>query len=280
LEALRPHAAQVVVVDNSGQGSPEQAFLEKICTENGYHLIRNKENLGVAAALNQGIGWALTQGFEWMLTMDQDTVALPPLLQTLRDALRDCPFADRVGIVGSPVNNRGYPKRLAASLTIGDAYHEVKTVITSGSLVRLSTFKEIGPFRDELFIDCVDCEFCLRMRQRGYHVIEANEFGMEHAIGTPSQHRFLWKRPNASNHSPLRRYYIARNRLSMCMEYFWRETRWSGFVMKAQIKEMIFVLLYEAEKWAKLRATALGFWHALIGRSGRLSDKRWLQRST
>ena len=35
-------------------------------------IILNKENLGIATALNIGVRKALENGYEWILTMDQD----------------------------------------------------------------------------------------------------------------------------------------------------------------------------------------------------------------
>ena len=274
LSAIAAQVREVVVVDNSTSADHARS-IEQICACHNYRLIINGENRGVATALNQGI--ALAQGAcTWVLTMDQDTIVLPQLLSTLRSAYDDCPFAERVGIIGSPLNNRGYERRLASSLCVGKSYHEVKTVITSGSLVHVETYQKIGGFRDDLFVDCVDCEYCLRLAKNGYRTIEANEFGMIHSIGSPRERRLLWKRPSPSNHSVIRRYYIARNRLAVAMEYFWTETRWACRVFKVQVKELLLVVLFENQKWLKLRASALGAWHALIGRTGQLPDKRWL----
>jgi len=38
-------------------------------------------------------------------------------------------------------------------------------VITSGSLLPLATYADIGPFREEFFIDFVDTDYCFRARK-------------------------------------------------------------------------------------------------------------------
>ncbi len=63
-------------------------------------------------------------------------------------------------------------------------------MITSGSFVQLDILREIGGFKDELFIDSVDDEYCMRARDHGFAIIEATAFGTEHKIGAPRIVRF------------------------------------------------------------------------------------------
>ena len=44
-------------------------------------------------------------------------------------------------------------------------------VITSGSFIPISIFNDVGFMREELFIDFVDIDWCLRARAKGYEIV-------------------------------------------------------------------------------------------------------------
>jgi rhamnosyltransferase len=148
-------------------------------------------------------------------------------------------------------------------------WEELDYVITSGSLISLAAYTAIGPFREELFIDYVDMDYCLRARARGFRVIKTRTPLMTHAIGAYTQHRWLGKTKWTTNHSPDRRYYIARNDTVMLREYgnypagLWR---WKSFVRSFRLCKRI--ALYERMKLPKIMAVGQGWWHGVRGRLG------------
>jgi rhamnosyltransferase len=152
---------------------------------------------------------------------------------------------------------------------------ESATAITAGSLLRVGAYGDAGAFREDFFIDFVDNEYSLRLRRRGWRVIYSPTGIMEHAIGAPKRYKLLWMRPVSSNHSPLRRYYITRNRLLTNAVYFSVEPR---AVMQDYYRlagEVFLLTLLEDRKLAKWWAMALGAWHAVIGRRGKLAKEPW-----
>ena len=44
-------------------------------------------------------------------------------------------------------------------------------VITSGSIITIAAYKEIGPFNNEMFIDFIDIEWCLRARKKNLKLL-------------------------------------------------------------------------------------------------------------
>src|SRR5258708_17120000 len=130
------------------------------------------------------------------------------------------PDGDRIAIVGSrfrdPKGQSVEPIRLDAR---GELWEEVESVITSGSLLSLRAFSAIAPFREEFFIDYVDTEFCLRARTAGFRVIQTRRPLMSHTVGAPTSHKLPWTTKWTTNHSPDRRYYIARNNTVLLREY-------------------------------------------------------------
>src|SRR4051812_37127020 len=74
LQAVLPQVARVVVVDNTPPGSAAPKLADSLKDPAKVHLISNRANLGISAALNQGLHHALEAGFKWALTLDQDTL--------------------------------------------------------------------------------------------------------------------------------------------------------------------------------------------------------------
>lgn len=268
LRSIQSQVAEVVIVDNA---SSEETLrlLETARSELGITVIHNEENLGIATALNQGTRWAIERKCAWGLLFDQDTTPFPYMLQRLAEAYAEFPSKDRLAVLGS--NHRGAGSS-DGSVSNAHLWAERKTVITSGSLVSLEALERIGPFRDEFFMDCVDFDFCLRARAMGFEIIEVTAPGMDHPIGAPSTHRFLWSQCDVFNHSPFRWYYKTRNNLMLWGEYFRKDPAWVLRAVYARIVETLLMLLFEEGKLSKLKYMGAGFCDGLLGRRGKIAE--------
>ena len=149
------------------------------------------------------------------------------------------------------------------------------TVITAGSLTSVAAFEEVGGFRDDLFIDGVDEDFCLRVRRAGYAVLRATEVGMEQPIGAQARARFVWRDVGISNHSAIRHYYMTRNRWILIANHFVFDSRWVVQQLVVQLKMVAFVIFFESNKLKKMCAMLVGFAHSIFGRTGKFSTS-WL----
>ncbi|MEM3434009.1 MAG: hypothetical protein QXP27_07530 [Candidatus Methanomethyliaceae archaeon] len=181
----------------------------------------------MATALNQGVERALRLGFKWVAMFDQDSVPAPSFLESLGRIYASFPEKHRVGIIGANYIHvsSGLPA-LECTTKGGSEFLEVESVITSGSLLNLEAFLDVDKFRDDFFIDQVDEEYCLRLRSHGWKVLMSCQPLLTCTIGSPVLRRFLWKRVYCSNHPPIRRYYITRNRIVLWRKYFLREPKW------------------------------------------------------
>jgi rhamnosyltransferase len=285
-------AGALIVVDN-GSAAPALAMLSALAADPRVTLIANGANLGVAAALNAGIERARHAGFRFVLLLDQDSAVRDDMLDTLTATYAAYPAPERLAVVGAgfegsavlavadapggsgegAMDSAPRPGRAADAERRADErsrdWQEVESVITSGSLVPLATHAVIGPFREELFIDYVDMEYCYRARSKGFHVIATRKPIMSHAIGAPTRHRTLWTDKWTTNHSPDRRYYIARNDTLMLREYGrYRFGLWAVKSLGRRLRTGRRILLYETSKGAKLAALAVGWWDGVRGRLG------------
>lgn len=266
---LRDQVGKVVVVDNNSEIA-ELSALKQLSLELGVHLIFNNENLGIGAALNQGVRWATEQGYAWVLTLDQDTVVANDMVSTLASVYEHYPEKQKLAIIGSNYTDPNSKRLFLRPSQVNHSFwHEVKTVITSGSLVSVAAYFTIGPFREEFFIDCIDLEYCLRARSRGFKVVLAPEPLMQHSIGRTTMHRLPWKITGTSNHPPVRRYYMARNHVVLMREYLFREPLWVLRMAYSHLKSSILFLLFEQNRFLKLKCSAMGLLDGLVSNYGR-----------
>ena len=256
---------KVIVLDNKSSSGFEE--LKKIQSINGVILIKNRDNLGVATALNQALECAYSfskEPLRWILTFDQDTLVYPGMIEQYRKIITENSKPNKIAIIGTnyfcrSINDTRF--HFPADENPGHEWTYIPTVITSGSLMNLDLTKLIGRFRDEFFIDHVDDEYCLRARKKGYLVLINKSALMEHTIGAESLHKFLWRKTGTSNHSPLRRYYMMRNHLYLVQEYLGVETVWVLKTVYSRMKMMILMLLFEDNRWVKLKHCLVGIQH-------------------
>jgi rhamnosyltransferase len=210
LEALAPQVASAIIVDN---GSPENltAFLASRAhpTET---LLPLGENLGIAAAQNRGIAGARVMGAEAVILFDQDSLPEPDMVGRLVAALGALAAEGRkVAAVGPrPVDAR-LGRRSTGDGGPGRGPVPVDHLIASGCLMPMAALDAVGPLREELFIDYVDIEWCLRAASLGFGCYRLDTLAMAHEFGSPVD---VLGRSYVS-HTPMRHYYLFRNTIWM-----------------------------------------------------------------
>lgn len=270
LRALRQQADHVVVIDN---GSTDLPAVQRAAAQADCQLIANGANLGVATALNQGAAKALELDAEWFAMFDQDSLLPPGAIDGVLACFEAHPQRDRVGMVSVSHRDRGTQADYHHRLDIIQETPEwrlLRVTITSGSLVRCEVLRQVGLFEDRLFIDSVDHEFCLRMRRKGWLVMESRAQVMAHSIGASTAHRLLGVRLVCTHHSPLRRYYITRNLLEVGVRNLWFDPTWSIKSLWQLAAGDAAAVFYERDKLAKLRAVLRGAAHFALRRFGPL----------
>lgn len=221
-------------------------------------LVENDDNKGIAHALNQIAECAEKQGYEWFVTLDQDSVMPKRSMDEYEQYTQD----DDIGIICPSVVDRNMGAEYNPSHQETDVIHQC---ITAGNLVRLEAWKKAGGFSEELFIDGVDFDFCLKILKAGYKILRVNriqllqEVGHGKKIPLPFHHQM-----SVLHHSPTRLYYIARNYLYIGKKH---HQRWHWTVEVA--KRMFIVLCFEKNRWKKLRYMLIGIRHSMKGILGK-----------
>lgn len=192
LEAILPQVDRVFIVDN-GSGAETQDALRDIGSAHPERIevIRNGENLGIAAALNIGIRRALDQGHGWVLMLDHDSVAAPDMVANLFRTHAEVAGANPgilspTHIDGSTGRKYRYPvfgKFFFRHVTPTDRPLSCSFCIGSGCLIPKRVFETAGLFQEEYFVYAVDTEFCRRVLRHGYSIFVSEKAAILHREG-------------------------------------------------------------------------------------------------
>jgi rhamnosyltransferase len=255
VRALRAVVPQVHVVDN-GSAASSLAVLAELEREPGVTIERLGQNRGLAHALNRGVEQARARSRRWLLTMDQDSLVDRGMIDAYIAAVAsDASLVSLAPVIGSATR-----KEESGGGTVGYA-------ITSGNLVRVDLFDSVGTFAEELFIDCVDFDFSLRVRRAGYRIVRVAGASMEHRLGEQVRVPDFLKAFYA-RHSPRRRYYMYRNFLYLAE----RHGRWfPWFILRLGLLQLMMlplILLYDRHPLASIRAIVKGAGDYLRRRTG------------
>lgn len=214
--------------------------------------ISNKENLGIATALNIGAKRAIDNKYHFLLTMDSDSKFSKNSLSKMINWLKDNK-EDNIGLI-SPFHELGINQVKSKNKV---DYQTVE--MTSGNIINLDIYQKIGGYKDWLFIDCVDFDYCFTLINNGYKTARLNNVILDHSLGNIKVDRFLGKNITHSNHSYIRRYYITRNSFYMNMMYKKKFPNECAKIMMEVRRDIVKIILLEKDKYRKLRNMIRGY---------------------
>lgn len=277
LNALRDQCRKTILIDNSQSDAAGQTLLSHFGDFLAYESFR--QNKGIAAAQNEGIRVALTLGAEALLFLDQDSQVPPNFIYELSREFEDssvlvtAPGHDdlRSGFSYPAVNVDRKGRRTKHNLAESDAPIDISVAISSGMLVRAKVFELVGMMDEDLFIDYVDTEWCLRCANVGIPVRFNPGVRLKHAIGNGFVQMGRFRMPV---HGPLRRYYRLRNPFLL-----WR---YPHIPIRLCVQEILFGLVHQValvmtqpRKWDYCRIYVQALTDGLKGKrgsSGKLAD--------
>lgn len=271
---------KIYIIDNSTLPISNQV-------DNHHKLIfdHHPENIGIAEGLNFAIAWSIRENYDFLWSFDQDSEPMPNALSSLIETYEKLTKKSiNLGIVAClPVDQETRDKLhglvfncykfvQVPQLKKQNNVYECDVVITSGSLMVVSAIKNIPRINENLFIDAVDWDLCLKFKQQGYRIyIDQNStlnhhYGNSYKITIPILRRQL----TLSNYSPLRYYYICRNQIFIETRYAATKktlvftTLYRFFNM---IKKVIKIILFEKNQiLLKIYATLKGTLHGFQGK--------------
>ena len=196
LDSIKPDKLsgyEIVVVDNASSDST----IKMLSGYGGVKLIKNKKNIGVAAARNKG---AAKASGKYIIFLDDDTFLEKGV--TFQKIIEYLDKNNKVALVGPRIlypsgkiqeSARSFPTPLAVIwrgtflhkllpntsfyknyiLKDADLSHTqvVDWVIGACQVIRKDIFNEIGKYSEKYFFGWEDIEFCYRLKNKGFEVV-------------------------------------------------------------------------------------------------------------
>lgn len=253
IQTFHPEIDYLIVVVNSCLEPAEKVRLENQLPNSSF--IYNNVNQGIAKALNQAAEEALTKGYEWLLTMDQDSSFID------NSYFEQFKKSDKREIaIFAPETSDTPTEKMKDS-----GYETPLTVITSGSIINLKIWKEIGGFNEKLFIDEVDHDYCLRTHLNGRRILKFGNIRINHHLGNSRIANFCGKKIRVYWHKPARTYFIVRNNLYMFSTYAKHFPDYITQRKRILFTDLIKTLLFGEEKYQQLWAMIRAYRHYRSG---------------
>ncbi len=280
LEAQTFRAFELIVIDNSGQGLVRR----EISLPGWARVIESQQNFGFGGGVNRAYR---ASDAPYLATLNDDAAPEPGWLGALVHAMERRPDAGmcasqvrlpggRLDSAGMLVSGDGSSKQRGHGRSPGDFPIAEEVLLPSGSaaLYRRAMLEDVGLFDEDFFLYCEDTDLGLRARWRGWTCLYAPDAVVEHAYSH-----------SAGNASPLKAYYVERNRLFVLVKnypgrmlwtapfisatrYFWHVFyMWRGRGAAARFRE-------EGHQSFRMPHYVLKAHLALIGRLGRLRRAR------
>ncbi|WP_044365143.1 glycosyltransferase family 2 protein [Vibrio fluvialis] len=222
-----PNPEKLNELVNSVTGQVEKVYLVNNGTEidipyldssTPIEVINLNDNLGIGYAQNIGVESSSKDGFNYTLLLDQDSVLKSDSIKFLMLGFSD----ENVAAVGPTVIDSRSSKKfeyydylsLKRKYSLqkdeySQGFYETDMLISSGTIVSNDIFNKNKNI-DELFIEFVDVEWCLRVRSLGYKLLFSKDVTMDHELGDSRESIFGIEFPL---HKPDRYYYVVRNSL-------------------------------------------------------------------
>jgi len=260
VEAALASCANVIVADNTPGDAPSLA--DKL-DDPRVRVLRAGRNRGLAGALNLGLDH-LPDEAEAVLFLDQDSVLPAELVAGLAARLED----SAVGVVGPTPVDADTGGRYERGADRHEALDDRPSIITSGMLVRRACLEAVPRFREDFFVDCVDSDFCLRVRRSGSRVVRDASLILPHSIGAGRDHRVGPLTVRVLHYPAWRHYWIARNGVVLSREF----PAERSFVLTNALfmaRWLIVTALFDDRRRASVPAVLQGLAHGLTGRVSR-----------
>jgi rhamnosyltransferase len=270
---------KIFIVDNSISQPVVLPNYEDVIVES------HPENLGVSGGLRLGIKWAIEQNYDFLWVFDQDSIPTATCLEVLLTVYKNLSQPNyQPGIIAAtPIDTRTNQvvegavferDRFIACQHTEIQPYECEAPITSGSLISIAAAKSISLPCPDLFIDGVDFEYGLRLKQKGFYNLIVPQAVLYHKFGNPMKVKLLQKERVIHKYTALRYYYMLRNHTYLESRYAQGWYRLTSYLYRTKymLRTIVVILLYDPKaKGLKIWACFRGTYHGLAGKLG----KKW-----
>jgi len=252
-------ALEIIVIDNASSDRTTEEVSRFASNNPCCRLIRNRENVGFARAVNQGI--SVARG-EYFLVMNPDCTLQPDTVRTALTVIQASPDAALAGCMLVNIDGteqagarRYFPTpwralvrvlRLNRFALLHPRFHcflmnrepvpshpvEVEAISGAFMLARRSAIEQVGMLDEGYFMHCEDLDWCVRFGQAGWKVLFVPQAQAVHKRGRSSRSRPI--KVELYKHRGMIRYYrkFLRHRYPEIMLWGVTVAVWTRFMAK------------------------------------------------
>lgn len=237
---------KIIVYDNTPSGmSP---IYKNSLTGHNIIVVSNGVNDGLSLAFEYMFSYFSKLNADFVCLFDQDSrISLSALESMMNRIMSD--NNDKVAI---------YAPRIIyeheSSFKYKSGLQSVKWVISSGSFNRVSVFRTVGGFDKNYFIDRIDMDYCFSVRLKGFDVKVIEDITLEQSLGDVKSIFGV----KFYEHSPIRNYYIARNRFYFILKHKNDLSFPYAKLFFATLRHLIKVVSLETNKKQKIKSICQG----------------------
>jgi rhamnosyltransferase len=267
----------LVVIDNGSRDDELSSVLRMSQDDRmtGLSVVQLGENIGVAAAQNKGIHWAKERSCSYILLLDQDSLPSENMASRLLSVYTALSQKHRVAAVG-PVfrdtvtgNGVSFMQTKGAEVCSNNQCVPVDILISSGSLIRMSVFRDVKTMDEPLFIDNIDTEWCLRAKAKGYQSFGISDTILYHSLGDKTYKIWFGRWRHVPQHKPIRHYYQFRNSLLLYRRSY-IPFQWKIKNLIKLIYLFVFGMIWMPERHTRFALMVRGICDGIYGRAGKL----------
>ncbi len=259
ISSIYPQVDHLFIINNGDKEANTDTY--NIPNYSNITWINNSTNKGVAYGLNQILAQCYKHGFDWVITLDQDSSCPTGMVREMAKHIDK-----NIGIICPIIEDRSYgiKENIPTSPTCF-----VKECITSASLTNVKKWKEIGGFDEYIFIDGVDTDYCLTLRENGARILQVNNIKLNHEIGHKAKKIQIFGRKYIIfNHPSSRYYYIARNYLYLSRKHSSYLQPYPFRCLLTISMKLLLILCFEKNKIQKITKILSGIKDGLKGKNG------------
>ena len=262
---------KVILVENNPSDS-----LRLLCDKiSSVSYIHNANRAGLAGAYNSAIDYVkdFLFGTEYILFLDDDTnifdLNLNDYVEKLISIQKKTGAAAIAGRYqdvnsGTLCNFLRLDRWRCERVVDRGLVEKVTFIINSMSIWQLKDLLLLGKFNEELMIDHIDSEMCLRAYERGLVINADYSLIFNHQIGKRLKYSIFGMNLNSGNHAVGRRYMIGRATAYLFRSRFQSWPAVSLLMAQRAIYEILGIIVVEKNKFQKVLAFAKGFYCGFI----------------
>lgn len=249
ISAIYLQVDQVIIVDNGSKNIDNIKDMVKKFNKD-ILIIELNSNYGIATALKKIMDYADKNEYKWVLTLDQDSVCNEDIIKHYMKYI----YIHNIGMLTCNIIDRNFKEN--NNIVEIDEIIEIPMCITSAAFVNVDAYNHTAGYDEKMFIDWVDFDICIQLRNAGYKIMKVNYDGLLHEVGNGKNVKIFGKQYIAYNHSSFRQYYMARN-------HFYVAKKYPNIIslkneIKKEIRFWIIIILFERNKVSKLLARCRG----------------------